>query len=233
MREYLITVFHFFSLIKGLSLYLLKIKFRSYPSPPSDMVNIGIFDKSLLIHTSEKYSHLFNNNNLHTETNHSAYKTGIISLELYGGKIFIKKTYHGTLRDKLKFYNEIDCLHRMVGLKNVPKIHFIEYNNLIIYIDFIDGENLERITRQKMNYSDTIISKAKVCSKDALKKIHENRVVVIDIQAHNILFNSQEQQAYFVDFADSIYFSLIFKKLMRFLSKRDEIQMDERVLKRL
>ena len=232
-RLFLLKLIKLISFLKGLFCYFFKLNNNSFAGPPSEVIIIGFIDKNHLIHVKEPYSKLFPKQNLHTGGSFREYKRGVIDLVLIEDKVFIRKAYWGSIKNKMKFFNEIECLNKLGQLKNIPTIHFADYNNLVIYLEYIRGSCLHIILNSKQGYSATFINKLSEDCKIALRKIHKNNIAVIDIQPQNIIYNSDKQDVFFIDFADSICSSLIPGRYLRFLQKSDELYLSERVLCKL
>ena len=222
-----------YTFIKCLSFYLLKIKIKSFPKPPSEILKIGFFDKNHNIHVSDQYRSFFTANNLHKGDDYTHYKPDIIDLVLVEETVLIKKTYKGSLKNRMKFFNEIDCLYRLNKLRNIPKIYFIDYENLIIYVEYIKGDCLHMILGHEKGLSESSGTMLKECCIAVLKKIHENNLAVIDIQPQNIIYRASDKCVVFIDFADSVCAGIIPGKILRFLQKFDESLLSERVLDKL
>lgn len=230
----ILKLINFLMFIKGLFFYLFKVRDRSFKKLPTDIIDIGSFDQSLLIHTPKKYKNYFNSDNLPINTHYNPYKTDTIGLVLVGEKVLIKKTYKGNLKKRVKFYNEIICLKRMSFLKNTPKIHYVDYDSLTIYLQYLQGDCLLRkIRKTGRGYEESESKFVKHCCKVALKKIHKNNIAVIDVGSRNIIYDQKEHDVYFIDFADSICGGLIPRRFMKFLQRRDEIKLSEAVLSKL
>lgn len=230
----MLKIINFFIFLKCFVFFLLKNKVKSFHEPPNNIVDIGFLDKNLMIHIQEKYKHYFiNHDNMHKNVHYHPYKTDTIRLVLIDDKILIKKIYKGPLKKRVQFYNEIECLLRMSHLKNIPKIHFIDYDNLTIFLQYIDGDCLRNITETERVYPELISKLVKARCKIVLKKIHEHDIAVIDVWSHNIIYNPQEQDVFFIDFADSVCRSLFPRRLLKALQKRDEVKLVEEVLNKL
>jgi len=219
--------------LKGLFHYLTNAKKVTCPKPPANVRYIGFFDSDFLIHVSENYTKFFNPQNLYLGGYYKEYKKGIVDLVIIEGIILIRKAYKGSLKRRLKFYNEIKCLSLLSQSNNIPGIYYIDYDKLIIYLEYINGNCLQIIINSIQNYPFSLRTRLSENCKNALKKIHKNNTAVIDIQPQNIIYNSDNQDVFFVDFADSVCDKYIPRSYMNFLQKLDESYLSKRVLEKL
>lgn len=232
-RLFFLKIINLISFLKGLCYHLIKPKYDSFSRPSPEVVNIGFFDSSFLIHVKEPYTRFFSSKNLFIGGSYKPYKIGVIDLAIHKEKVLIKKTYMGSYKSKMKFYNEIECLDRLSHLKNIPKVFFVDYEKLVIYLEYIEGDSLQIILGSKQDFPVSLIIKIDEYCKNALSKIHENNIAVIDIQPQNIIYNSDKQDVFFIDFADSVCSSFVPKKYLRFLQNLDELYLSKRVLSKL
>lgn len=229
-----LRVVKLFTFLKCLVYLLFKVKIKSFPKPPNNITHIGFLDGGLMIHVKKEYMQYFNyHENISTDGSYTPYKKDQVQIVFIKDKVLIEKRFKGSLKKRVKFYNELRCLIKLSHLKNVPKIYYIDYNNLTIYLQFIEGDCLRIITETERKYPELITELVKNRCELILEKIHDNNIAIIDVWSHNIIYNPNEQDVFFIDFEDSICHTLICSKFLKFLQKEDKIKMTKEVLIKL
>jgi len=229
--SFIIKLVKLIRLIQHTFYFLFNIKIGPYPSPNSDILNIGFFDRNRLLHVQDEFRKDFSELTLYKEGEYEAMKIDVISLAKSSdsNQILLKKKYIG-IHKYNHFYNELICLNRLSFTNFVPKIVFVNYIECSIYMEYIEGINV-RIINRKSN-----IEKKKYDSENIInefKKIvsitHDNGVLIYDLRAANMIISNSS--FYLIDFADSLYFgrfiSFFLESLKKFEMRRikNELEM--------
>ena len=201
---------------------------------PGKVIDIGYFINNSKVKTKNKYNKYFKYYDVINEKDTDpSYKSDTIRLVFINNEVLIKKSYNGALKRRLKFYSELIVLEKLRKLRNVPNIRFVDFDNLVIYLQFIDGYCLTKSNRDGNIFSIEERNRIKNRSEYILRIIHKNRIAVIDIQSRNIIFDPNQKDVFFIDFADSVSCKCIPDKLLYFLQKLDTIKLWERVIRRI
>lgn len=195
-----------------------------YPAPPKDIKDdIGFFDKKRLIHTSDKYKHFFKEEILYEGGDYRKMHPELISLSFYEDKVLIKKWYEG-INKYNKFYNELICLNSLSKTYIVPKVYFVDYTKYCIYMEYISGDVLSNLRRNKNKVVYPVrLDLMKEGFLKAIHKMHRNGIVLNDMRDDNMV--KKELEFYFIDFADAVYESITIKIFFNKMKEKEKVKM--------
>lgn len=209
---------------------------------------IGFIDMDGLIHVDQKYCHLIHPNDLYHEGDFLPRKKFTINVYLKDNQLILEKNFKNIGYD---FYNELSVLHRLRNVDCVPKIHYVDYKNRLIYMGYIKGYVLrEKIAKlcpeirdiyKKLNGSKLVIPENHVdpaiVVKDvvslellnrirkSVEQIHREKVLIVDIKYGNIIV--QDEKPFLIDFNNSVIFLFIPKFLFHDIKKSDNFILEK------
>ncbi len=213
-----------------------------------DLQLIGFIDQDGLIHVSAEYHRLFHANDLYEEGKFLIRKRTFINVLLYNEVVLVEKNFKNNFSH---FYNELTVLDSLKDISRVPKIHFVDYKNNSIYINYIDGfvlrekiakfgAKIRDIDKKTINdkvgiiekYIDPAMVVKDIVSKDLMQKIvelvdqiHQNKILIVDIKYGNIIIKNEIP--YWIDFNDSLLFKHTPKTIFNRIKKYDLILLNK------
>lgn len=191
--------------LKYYSYSVIRKKIADYPAPPNTLKNIGCFDRKMLIRTSKKYKRYFDPNNLSDISEDTIpYKENKITLILDGVNVLIKKSFTSD-RNFNNFYSELICYSEIGHLDITPKVKYVNYEESIIYMEYIDGVGLAAFRK---NISEIARNNQKIIYDGFLKiskLLHNHGIIFGDMSNSNFVMKGD--RIYIFDFSDAIYFS--------------------------
>jgi len=212
---------HFFYFVK-------RHRVGNYPSPPNGVREIGFFDKNSLIHTYDEYKGLFNPDNLYSVGRYKEMKPGAVTIAEFKGILMVRKSFVG-LQKYYKFYNELICLDRLRQVQNVPHIFYVDYENLTIYLQYLDGRSFSRNRKRgKVIVNRDNYTKFYNGFKDTLKKIHKHGVIMYDLRHANMMI--EDTGYYLFDFGDSLYYGKMLAPFCENLKSREKLKLKHELI---
>lgn len=237
--EFCKKIIFVYLLIKFSIYKLLEIKVGKYRKI-NDFLQIGFIDQDGLIHVSSEYCSLFNPNDLFVGGDFLYRKRFSMNVLIKDNNILLEKYYNN---DFIAFYNELQILHELRDIDCVPKIYYVDYKNASFVMNYINGFVLrEKLAKSGAPIRDidkkddaqceksidmAVIIKNIVTDellqniKECIFKIHQKKVLIIDIKFGNILIKNGK--AFFVDFNDSILFKYTSAFIFNIIKKSDLI----------
>jgi len=198
--KYSVKLIKLLRMLQHIGYHLRSKKIGNYGQVPHTLEEVGFFDKENLIHIKKEFEHLIDSRNRYTTGEFVHNKPGRISLVSIDGKIFLKKRFN-RFKKYFKFYNELICLHRLREIESVPAIHYVDYADLSLYIDFVDGFCLNKNWPFSNSHLNTLKNREGFLN--TIRKIHEKDILLYDIKEGNMIL--ADDKYYIIDFADSIY----------------------------
>lgn len=194
----------FIQFLKHNYYYFIRRKVGDYPSPPNHLVEIGKFGSNTLVHTTEMNRKFFkrqNLNELNKEIKLS--KENKISLILDGDDVLVKKRFSGK-RKADDFFSELICFEKIGHLGYTPKLQYVDYKDMSIYMEYIDGVILSKSREGVKEYAFEKGEFIRVQLKKITDILHTNGIIFLDMRGANIII--KENNMYIFDFSDAIYF---------------------------
>lgn len=230
---FLCLLYYYFKIIRK--------KIGNYPSF-NNAQRIGFIDQDGLIHVPTKYHNHFNLNDLYFEGDFLCRDGSLLNVIIEENVILLEKKFRNKYFD---FINELRILHHLRNVDCVPKIHYVDYKNKSLIINYIDGYILrEKIAKcgalvrdidlksisenksESKEYADleTIM---KLCvSKqlrnqilNSIEQIHEKGVIIYDIKIGNIII--KPYKSFIIDFNHSRFHKFMPKYIINILKKMD------------
>lgn len=209
--------------------YIMRRRVGEYPSPQNGIIKIGFFDKRCLVHTHTEYHSLFHPVNLYTDGHYTIMKPGVITIVHFEGMLMLKKSYMGIWKYH-QFYNELICLHRLRKVHNTPRVIYVDYKNVTIYMEYLNGTSFSRNKKKgKVIVHSGNFEKLFKGFMFALNNIHNEGIIVYDLRHPNMIFN--ESDYYICDFGDSLYLGKIFAPFCEFLKSRERMKLKSELIK--
>lgn len=209
--------------------YFFGKKIGPYGNPPKDIKEIGFLDKERFVHVDNRHKKYFNERNIYRGGGYIKLKSNSISLTLKEETVMIKKTFNGFFKI-LKFYNEIKTLNKLKEIENIPKIHYIDYASLTIYMEYLNGICLRR-TGDSEGFFNIAVEDIKKNFERLLQQIHKNNFILYDLDIDNALIKANK--CYFIDFADAIYAKPLPKFYSNYLRNYDREKLTNNIFSRL
>jgi serine/threonine protein kinase len=229
--------------VKYLQFYIFRGRIGNYKNQ-FDYDRIGYIDQDGLIHVATEHQRLFNPSDIYTEGEFLQRKKFYISVLLKEDTVYIEKKFNNHFFD---FYNELSILNALRNIECVPKIFSVDYKNLSFVTNYIYGYCLrEKLAKRGVIVRDVdliiagkkqvshqceeklatvmneIVSKELLVQiKKCIKKVHQKKVLIVDIKYGNIIINNGKP--YLIDFNDSILFNRTPNFIFKYIKKADKV----------
>jgi len=146
---------------------------------PTNLQKIGFIDQDGLIHIPSEYYSYVNSGDLYIKGDFLHRKRFSITVILKENQVFLEKKFKNNF---FSFYNELTILHELRNTDCVPKVYFVNYENLSFVMNYIEGY----VLREK-------VAKCGVLVRDIDKKMNvhlkenANKFVSMDLYLKRIV----------------------------------------------